>query len=133
MHTTFMQDVAVNGEDGRNSSLQDHRLLPASLSVIFPHNPHPLLSHHCHLHAAVEFSLPFYTFPFPPNFGHMVLQSIYLLCCVHCCPLLGTTEGCTDRNILRLQQGLKKIKNRISRFCFFSRFNKNKAKRVNCN
>lgn len=56
----------------------------------------PTLPPHCHLHAAVEFSLPFYIFPFPPNFGHMALQSIDLLCGVHCCPLLGTTECYTD-------------------------------------
>lgn len=74
MHTTFMQGVAVNGEDGRHSSFQAPRLLPVSLFQLFSHFAHPPPPRH--LHAAVEFSLPFFIFPFPPNFSHMVLQLI---------------------------------------------------------
>lgn len=77
MHTTFMQGVAVNGEDGRHSSFQAPRLLPVSLFQLFSHIAQPPPPRH--LHAAVEFSLPFFIFPFPPNFSHMVLQ---LICCV---------------------------------------------------
>lgn len=59
-----MQDVAVNGEDGGHSSFQAPRPTTSLTLSYFPTYPPPLLPPHRHLHAAVEFSLPFISFPF---------------------------------------------------------------------
>lgn len=99
-----MQGVAVNGEDGRHSSFQALRLLPVSLFQLFSHIAHPPPPHH--LHAAVEFSFPFYIFPFTPKLWPYGTP-VNLLCCVQCCPLLGASQDCTHTEAMANSQNRK--------------------------